>query len=557
MLDSVEALLKAASLPQTTAGIEANDTISNISANAAVPTSSLPRSKSKPALTEPIDEYSSEFEENSDDISPMGSDLEENEIEDEEEEDDDETFKVRKQTRSKSSSTSLSSATTGTSGTSRYGTRSKMKKQQQQRSGASAPSASSRTSSNQSQKSSKGAENETTNTEDANNANATRKKSKWSCLETPLRCIDLPKLQMCNLENKVGLFQQNLVLVDTQSPTLEPIDSPSAWRVDTAPLRVEFIQKVMFPHYQLQHALLESLTSTHIEVKPKTSNPTRTATPLSQGATSSKNASSSAYNTLGANKKKRGRHDGTEAENDFDLVGDDVVGSNKRSKGRQSDESTSYQQSKSVRFEGGGLEGEGEDEEGRSGSGGLPNTLMKRRMSKGDESVEIKKLPDGSIEMPLNFVSITVLSLGEVVPNSDKFHSRRYIFPLGYKSRRSYYSLKDPNTRCDYTQEVILNPKNSKEPIFRLTCEDDPENPIQSSTPSGVWSEVLERIKPQREAIVGRVLHSTISGPEQFGFSHPIIHTLLQELPNADKCANYDPNLYHTPDARGKRKPKD
>ncbi len=31
----------------------------------------------------------------------------------------------------------------------------------------------------------------------------------------------------------------------------------------------------------------------------------------------------------------------------------------------------------------------------------------------------------------------------------------------------------------------------------------------------------------------------TISGPERFGLSDPIIVKLIQELPNADKCTKY------------------
>lgn len=46
-----------------------------------------------------------------------------------------------------------------------------------------------------------------------------------------------------------------------------------------------------------------------------------------------------------------------------------------------------------------------------------------------------------------------------------------------------------------------------------------------------VWSEVLAKIK-RRSSV-------SVSGPEMFGFSDPVIKMLIQELPNAEKCQQY------------------
>lgn len=383
-------------------------------------------------------------------------------------------------------------------------------------------------------------------------------KSDWDQLDEPLPSIELPKLPLyvsssdfqmtisimltsfsplrCSLDDRMSIFHHNLLLVDAGAPTLPDLDSPETWRSSLSPLTTEWTMKVLMPRYLARQAGTTPITSLTTLVSQRLTNKPSTL------ATSASTSGSQ------ANRKKRSRalnYDGDGAEND-DGDGEDQVPS-KRSKASEDGE-----RSRHVRFE--GVEGAGEGDEPTEGP--LGPASMKRRMSKGDEAVEVKRLPDGSVEMPLQFVSLTVTSLGEIVFVGEKFHSRRYIFPLGYTSKRSYYSLKDPTKKCEYIQEVIANPKNSSEPQFRLTCEDDALNPIVSSTPSGVWSEVLERIKPQREAIVGRTLHSTISGPEQFGFSHPIIHALIEELPNADKCAIYDRSAFFIPDARGKRKSK-
>lgn len=327
-----------------------------------------------------------------------------------------------------------------------------------------------------------------------------------------------------------------MLIVDGGAPTHLDLDSPETWRTALAPINAEWTLKLLTPRYLSRQTGTTPITSLSIQAPQRA--PNKVLTPAIPQATAN------------VNKKKRSRAHILEGAEEEEADGDDAP-STLTSTSKRTKTSEDSEKSKHVRFEGNDA-GEGEEATETS----LGPTAMKRRMSKGDESVEVKRSADGKVEMPLHFVSITVTSLGEIVHTGEKFHSRRYIFPLGYTSKRSYYSLKDPTKRCEYTQEVIMNPKQPNEPLFRLTCEDDPLNPILSSTPSGVWSEVLERIKPQREAIVGRTLHSTISGPEQFGFSHPIIHALIEELPNSDKCANYDSNAFFIPDARGKRKSK-
>lgn len=386
--------------------------------------------------------------------------------------------------------------------------------------------------------------------------------SEWDQLEVPLPSIELPKLPpyvhpllfssslkmlyqvnsnppnpcRCSLDDRLGIFSHNLLMVDAGAPALLDLDSPETWRCSLAPVNAEWTKRVLLPRYLSRQLGTSSITSLSTIVPQRPSN-----RPLAPAVSNSSLASQQ-------NKKKRSRQqiadDGAEAY--VGEIDEPSAPNTKRSK------SEDPERSKHVRFEGADHHGEGEE----PSESALGPAAMKRRMSKGDEAVEVKRSPDGKVEMPIQFVSLTVTSLGEIVYSAEKFHSRRYIFPLGYTSKRSYYSLKDPTKRCEYTQEVIANPKQSNEPQFRLICEDDALNPITSSTPSGVWSEVLERIKPQREAIVGRTLHSTISGPEQFGFSHPIIHALIEELPNADRCANYDRSAFFIPDARGKRKSK-
>lgn len=359
----------------------------------------------------------------------------------------------------------------------------------------------------------------------------------WDSIDLSSVSLSVPKLYPTHMPDSRSLFINSLAFVDTKAPLFEKMDSPSVWSVSaTAPLLLDYVRLSLVPKHVPNPIFLLGQSSA-----PETfGKPPRTS--------SSNSTTSSSVPTK--SRKKR-----TKGESPFDELGPEALRSERAGFGLTAPllapvpKRPKSREKISVDFGENHMEGVIEEEDVPEESAAkvpVPQSA-KRRISKIDETVEIKRDPSGNVIMPLAFGAIVVLSLGQVVTEGEKFHSRRYIFPLGYISKRTYYSLKNPASRCWYIQEVLSSTSEPKEPLFRLTCEDDPEHPIQSSTPSGVWSEVLERIKPQREAIVGRPLHSTISGPEQFGFSHPIIHQLIEDLPSALKCVNYDLNLFSSP----------
>ena len=73
---------------------------------------------------------------------------------------------------------------------------------------------------------------------------------------------------------------------------------------------------------------------------------------------------------------------------------------------------------------------------------------------------------------------------------------------------------------------------------FQVCPEDDLEHPIKKDSPSGAWKEVLERINARKPQTEKRAVCS-VSGPDYFGYVHPIAVKLIEELPNADKCPKY------------------
>jgi len=143
------------------------------------------------------------------------------------------------------------------------------------------------------------------------------------------------------------------------------------------------------------------------------------------------------------------------------------------------------------------------------------------------------------------------LSLGKVVTDRKKFHAKRYIWPVGFKSTRQYPSMADPTVRVLYTSEIV---DGGDEPKFNVTPEGG--ETIQATTPSGAWTEVVKRVNDMKLEKTGKRLFTTVSGPEMFGFSHPTIAKLIQELPGAELCDRYVCLSFEekNPSARKRRK---
>ena len=88
--------------------------------------------------------------------------------------------------------------------------------------------------------------------------------------------------------------------------------------------------------------------------------------------------------------------------------------------------------------------------------------------------------------------SIQILNLGYIEFEKKLYHSKTNLFPIGFKSVRRYVSLVDPETRCDYTCEIL---DGLDRPIFRVTCADDPLKPIERDSATAIWKHILETIK--------------------------------------------------------------
>ena len=112
--------------------------------------------------------------------------------------------------------------------------------------------------------------------------------------------------------------------------------------------------------------------------------------------------------------------------------------------------------------------------------------------SKPITACKVEKDAEGNIIYPI-VVSpcLKILNLGAVEYDRPNYHSARNIFPIGFKSVREYPSMFTPNSRCDYVCEILDGGIN---PEYRVTCSEDPQNPIIKDTSSGAWIEICRNI---------------------------------------------------------------
>ncbi|KAL0491377.1 transforming growth factor beta regulator 1 [Acrasis kona] len=125
----------------------------------------------------------------------------------------------------------------------------------------------------------------------------------------------------------------------------------------------------------------------------------------------------------------------------------------------------------------------------------------------------------------------SILEIGTIVWDKPEYHTKKYIYPVGYKAERHYASYKNPGDRTIYTCEVEEGPSG---PVFKVTPSDDQETVFTSSTPTRCWTNVIKRVNE-----AGGRIYTTVSGPEYFGLSNPKVQRMIESLPDADKCKKY------------------
>ncbi|KAI8365682.1 F/Y-rich N-terminus-domain-containing protein [Choanephora cucurbitarum] len=144
----------------------------------------------------------------------------------------------------------------------------------------------------------------------------------------------------------------------------------------------------------------------------------------------------------------------------------------------------------------------------------------------------IERDDEGNPILPQQIGVLTVLSLGTIITDRDTFHNERYIFPVGYTVRRTYPSMVDPNNNTIITSTIL---DGGDGPRFHVVAADQLDKPIVANSATGAWTVVVRRSNEIRH----RDHSNSASGPDYYGFKHPTIAKMIQDLPNSRNLKNY------------------
>ncbi|KAG0047602.1 hypothetical protein BGZ83_007361 [Gryganskiella cystojenkinii] len=122
---------------------------------------------------------------------------------------------------------------------------------------------------------------------------------------------------------------------------------------------------------------------------------------------------------------------------------------------------------------------------------------------------------------------------GRIVWQGRGYHNHRYIFPVGFRSKKQYTSLSDTSKKTYFISEIL---DGGEQPIFQITLEDMPEKVFRHSSSSGAWELALKGLME-----LGFNAKTHASGPDMYGLTNLGVIKYIQEMPNAHRCRRYMP----------------
>jgi len=87
----------------------------------------------------------------------------------------------------------------------------------------------------------------------------------------------------------------------------------------------------------------------------------------------------------------------------------------------------------------------------------------------------------------------------------------------------------DPTKQCLHKAEISYC-NNTNTFCYRVTADDRPNEPLEHSSLSGVWSKIAKRVNTTREQKGMNLLCTNVSGPKLFGLTQKNIQAQLQAL---------------------------
>ncbi|KAK6183545.1 hypothetical protein SNE40_011007 [Patella caerulea] len=138
--------------------------------------------------------------------------------------------------------------------------------------------------------------------------------------------------------------------------------------------------------------------------------------------------------------------------------------------------------------------------------------------------------------------SLTLHCIGQLLPHqiqTNNFNTREYIYPVGFRTSRFYWSMRALYKRCRYTC-YIQDKDGRPEFVIKITESGFDDVIIKDSNPKGAWMNVFEPIeKMKRKNDLVKLYPSFVTGEEMFGLTETNIVKVLESLPGTDLLKDY------------------
>ncbi|XP_041970566.1 histone-lysine N-methyltransferase 2D-like isoform X2 [Aricia agestis] len=133
------------------------------------------------------------------------------------------------------------------------------------------------------------------------------------------------------------------------------------------------------------------------------------------------------------------------------------------------------------------------------------------------------------------------LSPGHLLPHQlAAFHTPNYIYPIGYKIVRFYWSMRRANSRSRY---VCWISELEGRPQFHVRLQDEPRYEVAAPTPRAAWAQVLDAVATLRESKcsegVLKIWPNYVTGEDLFGLTEPAVVRVLESLPGIETLTDY------------------
>ncbi|KAF9360524.1 transforming growth factor beta regulator 1 [Mortierella sp. AD094] len=170
---------------------------------------------------------------------------------------------------------------------------------------------------------------------------------------------------------------------------------------------------------------------------------------------------------------------------------------------------------------------------------GAPKQTRKATANRGRPRavVPLPTNPDGTLNYPIvvgkGTNEVIIENMGRIVWQGRGYHNHRYIFPVGFRSKKQYTSLSDTSKKTYFINEIL---DGGEQPIFQITLEDMPDKVFRHTSSSGAWELALKGLME-----LGYNAKTHASGPDMYGLTNLGVIKYIQEMPNAHRCRRYMP----------------